>query len=136
MVKSMGPRTEPCGTPYLRLAASEVLPPIVTDCDLLRRYESIQRRARSDTPHTLLQAFQQDVMVKGVEGRREVQENQEHSAALVNRPQKFVLYLDQGCLCAVVAAIGRLVLLIQAMLPYVTGQLGSHHLFQDLGDKR
>ena len=74
-------------------------------------------QGQTGQPHTLLQASQQDVLVKGVKGRREVQKNQEHSAALVSRPQKIILHLDQGSLCAVVAAIGWLVLLMQSHAP-------------------
>ncbi len=74
-------------------------------------------------------------MVKGVKGRREVEKNQEHSIALVHRPQEIVMHFDHGGLSAVVAAIGRLVILVQAMIVHVTGELSGRHPLKDLGDE-
>ncbi len=50
MVKRRGPRTEPCGTPWLTGAGWELDPLMVTNCYLLDKYEWNQERAVPVSP--------------------------------------------------------------------------------------
>ena len=50
IVNNIGPNTEPCGTPYLRLTGSDGTPSITIHCNLFFRYVQNQPSDLSDKP--------------------------------------------------------------------------------------
>ena len=77
-----------------------------------------------------------DCMIDCIEGRGDIQENQDHPEAFIHFSHNIIMYPHEGCLCAMPNSICRLMWFMHVFLTHVPIQLANRTFFYNLGKER